>query len=436
MRPSTLIVASTRDTSQTGLSLASVSRELGISLCGLDKLTREQERRLLEMHVMRLRDQQIEKDSLVFQLSYELRAANMAKRELEAKVRGLEQTRSLRGVGRRLGGLLGGRRTERLSDPTQLRGSVKETEWQIAQDRANRHVTFWFVEAATVLEAKSKLPPFEELRRQKKLEEMPLELLGSYRGKYAREVCAVSHRWEAEAEPDATGEQFFAVRQYLRNNPSIKYVWYDLWCMPQGKRTVGQLARFDWLLSNVNLLFLGCSVLVLLDVSCENAHTPPSLGCHALCPDSDESAMPPSLSCRALCPDSDESDHFLNLRLTHARPTCAQTTRASGPRCRSVEPPMYCTRPPTCFFQTCFSTPKLLHPPAAPHLLPPICCPTVRGVAEHAARHVLRAGRAAGRSEADDDHEHTQRDEHRRGQAAGDVAGDVGGGGVRAALQA
>ena len=37
--------------------------------------------------------------------------------------------------------------------------------------------------------------------------------------------------------------------------------------MPQGKRTPAELERFKWRLRNVNLLYLGSSVLVLVDMS-------------------------------------------------------------------------------------------------------------------------------------------------------------------------
>ena len=37
--------------------------------------------------------------------------------------------------------------------------------------------------------------------------------------------------------------------------------------MPQGERTPADKARFKWMLQNVNLLYLGCSVLCLVDIS-------------------------------------------------------------------------------------------------------------------------------------------------------------------------
>ena len=41
----------------------------------------------------------------------------------------------------------------------------------------------------------------------------------------------------------------------------------DFWCMPQGKRTAAEKVAFDHMLSNINFLYLGCDVLILLDLS-------------------------------------------------------------------------------------------------------------------------------------------------------------------------
>ena len=37
--------------------------------------------------------------------------------------------------------------------------------------------------------------------------------------------------------------------------------------MPQGERTLAERARFKWMLQNINMLYLGAKVLVLLDLS-------------------------------------------------------------------------------------------------------------------------------------------------------------------------
>ena len=41
-----------------------------------------------------------------------------------------------------------------------------------------------------------------------------------------------------------------------------RYVWLDFWCMPNEKpRTPREEMRFYHMLGNVNLLYIGCSVL-------------------------------------------------------------------------------------------------------------------------------------------------------------------------------
>lgn len=90
----------------------------------------------------------------------------------------------------------------------------------------------------------------------------------SCHGAYANEFCAVSHRWEDPHEPDIAGVQFDALRKHLGKHPNIKFVWYDFWCMPQGKDcTREERADFKRMLQNINLIFLGMSVLIFLDLS-------------------------------------------------------------------------------------------------------------------------------------------------------------------------
>ena len=78
------------------------------------------------------------------------------------------------------------------------------------------------------------------------------------------EVCTVSHRWMEPHDPDADGTQLAAIKAHLDAHPNIKYVWYDAWCLPQGDRTADELVEFKRMLKEVNLLYLGSSVLVLL----------------------------------------------------------------------------------------------------------------------------------------------------------------------------
>jgi hypothetical protein len=59
------------------------------------------------------------------------------------------------------------------------------------------------------------------------------------------------------------------IRDFLLSEEGarIKYLWFDYWCMPQGKRTRAEKVLFKWMLSNVNLLYLGARVLLVVDIS-------------------------------------------------------------------------------------------------------------------------------------------------------------------------
>lgn len=87
-------------------------------------------------------------------------------------------------------------------------------------------------------------------------------------GAYSREFCAVSHRWESPTEPDLTGTQLDALLTLLDERPEINYVFYDLMSLPQGAdKTPSEQAEFGQQLPNINLLYLGCTVLIMVDRS-------------------------------------------------------------------------------------------------------------------------------------------------------------------------
>jgi hypothetical protein len=85
------------------------------------------------------------------------------------------------------------------------------------------------------------------------------------RGSYTEEYLAVSHRWEDANNPDLNGAQLKALNKFLKERPKIRYVFYDYMCLPQGDRTAEDKAEFYSMLPNVNLLYVGASVLILLD---------------------------------------------------------------------------------------------------------------------------------------------------------------------------
>ena len=89
----------------------------------------------------------------------------------------------------------------------------------------------------------------------------------AYAAAFTEEVCAVSHRWEDPSKPDTKGVQLAEMQKFLGEHPKIELLWYDYFCMPQGERTDAEKAEFDMMLPNINLLYLGATVLVLMDLS-------------------------------------------------------------------------------------------------------------------------------------------------------------------------
>ena len=139
---------------------------------------------------------------------------------------------------------------------------------------------FFFLPASTIRHTQrftptgiTELPRFQELRERHLVRRFVSRREAMSQRGELRETClAVSHRWESTLRPDVTGDQFRAIRAYLDEHPQIEYVWVDWSSMPQkGKdgdeRTREEEALFKKMLRQVNLLFLGCSVLLLVDIS-------------------------------------------------------------------------------------------------------------------------------------------------------------------------
>ena len=155
--------------------------------------------------------------------------------------------------------------------------AVRET----AAESAAGECTFWFVSAShirsldlTTRERTITLPSFPKLVKLSNayggsvLEQRTLTAGVAFRQGYVFDLLAVSHRWEDPKLPDGAGAQLRAIRAYLDAHPEVVGVWFDFWCMPQGKqRTLAEKVRFKHMLGNVNLLYLGCQVLALIDIS-------------------------------------------------------------------------------------------------------------------------------------------------------------------------
>ena len=102
------------------------------------------------------------------------------------------------------------------------------------------------------------------------LEKVQVSAKVAFQCGYQRDYLAVSHRWITPNLPDAAaraeGVQLDAIAAHLKVHKT-KHVYYDFWCMPQQPRTPEEDVSFKWMLENLSLLFIGCSVLILLDRS-------------------------------------------------------------------------------------------------------------------------------------------------------------------------
>ena len=84
-------------------------------------------------------------------------------------------------------------------------------------------------------------------------------------GQFARNMLAVSHRWETAEAADPSGAQFKAIREHLLEHPEVEYVWYDSACLPSGtdldedEQTIQTRCRQSACLP---FLCMGCLLLV------------------------------------------------------------------------------------------------------------------------------------------------------------------------------
>ena len=134
---------------------------------------------------------------------------------------------------------------------------------------------FTFLRAKELLAAKELLP-LQDLRKEHPdwLEEKCLSFQDACDVGLRHTVLVVSHRWESGHNPDPSRTQLMAIQQELKENPDIEFVWFDYSCLPQESsmarkgtvRTAEEKREFDLSLSNMYLLFLSCSVLILFDL--------------------------------------------------------------------------------------------------------------------------------------------------------------------------
>ena len=150
-----------------------------------------------------------------------------------------------------------------------------EKDWEKDSTGHLMAPTFYFMQAEYVSNLKDlALPRFQELMKREPpaLEKKRIKLTEAFRGEGdIKSILFISHRWEEQAEPDRFGLQLKAIKEHLKENPDIKWVWYDYSCMPQkeqdgtDKRSVPQMVEFGLMLSAIADLYMTSFVLILLD---------------------------------------------------------------------------------------------------------------------------------------------------------------------------
>ena len=149
---------------------------------------------------------------------------------------------------------------ENVLQPLRVAARAKEEE-------LNNECSFFFVDAAFLRahDPATPLPVFQELRDRGVLREGVVRFRDVVRGVHCTDTLIVSHRWEEKGMPDPQGVQLRVIKEELDARPEIVRVWIDWCCMPQGERSGPDKAEFKRMLPRINMLYLGCSVLLIVD---------------------------------------------------------------------------------------------------------------------------------------------------------------------------
>lgn len=145
---------------------------------------------------------------------------------------------------------------ELLSD----RFSEKEAEYVFESGHE-----FWFVDAKKIKESHGPLPKHQDMKRQRGW--LRAVRIGIHECMtFVLTYCAaLSYTWNRPDDPDPDGSVANVLRAWLREHPNILFVWID-WCsLPQAQRTVAEKAEFKKGLSYVNIVYLSCHVVKVMN---------------------------------------------------------------------------------------------------------------------------------------------------------------------------
>jgi hypothetical protein len=127
---------------------------------------------------------------------------------------------------------------------------------------------FWFapVEEIMRMPADRELPSHQEWRNSGHLVKRVMNFDDVLSGHFVGNTAAISHRWPEKGRFDPDGTKLRKLQAIFKETPSIRYVWIDWVCAPQGERCDGDESQFGLILDNVlPFIFLGCTVIVLHD---------------------------------------------------------------------------------------------------------------------------------------------------------------------------
>ena len=135
---------------------------------------------------------------------------------------------------------------------------------------------FWMIKADFIRTCPDKVLPFFQELREKHREAL-VEVIITYEevvnGTHVEKILSISHRWMLPTHPDPDGVQLKAIKDFLDSSKGKQFelVWIDSGSMPQdqprGTRTKEDTTDMKMMLSQVNMLYLGTTVLILLDLS-------------------------------------------------------------------------------------------------------------------------------------------------------------------------
>ena len=153
---------------------------------------------------------------------------------------------------------------------------VEMIEVPAAETNETASCTFFMLDAQFVRNFPGKRLPFlNEIRKSntEAVREVTLNYAEVVSGTHVEKILSVSHRWMTPEEPDPDGEQLKTIKTFLNSSDGrkIELMWIDAGSMPQdqpkGSRSEADTANFKRMLREVNMLYLGTSVLILLDLS-------------------------------------------------------------------------------------------------------------------------------------------------------------------------